>query len=405
MSYGRFLELVIRLTLITLFVAGCSAAPAATPTAAPVATPAAAQAATPTPIPPTVSAQPPLRTPAPPAAQPTPTPQPTKPAAQQKAGELRHEKFTSQALAGNLIGDPVERGYLIYLPPGYADGTKRYPVVYILHGFAQDENGLDFLYEDYQAMLLKGTVQEMILVFANGNNKFGGSGFRSSPTIGDYETYLARELVAHIDATYRTIPQRDSRGITGCSMGGDGAMHLALIFPDVYGVTAPMSASLDWTPLPTDVDAIASVTQLPQDFNEYQPYLARLDDPRILIAVYIAQAAAAAPNPDKPPFYLDMPLEVVGGKLRFVPEVTAKIVADDEVHDVDKYLQQPVRLRHILLYYGTSDPNAEPGRAFDRLLTARGVDHQRIEAVGSHCDYDFTPVLQYLSDHLVGEQP
>jgi hypothetical protein len=83
----------------------------------------------------------------------------------------------------------------------------------------------------------------------------------------------------------------------------------------------------------------------------------------------------------------------------------AKIAAVDEVHDVAKYLQQPVRLRHILLYYGTSDPNAVPGRAFDQLLTTRGVDHERIEAVGGHCDYDFEPVIQYLSDHLVGEQP
>jgi hypothetical protein len=318
---------------------------------------------------------------------------------------LRHEKFTSQALAGNLIGDPAERGYRIYLPPGYADGNKRYPVVYILHGFSHDEFDLDVLYKDYQKMLLKGTAQEMILVFGNGNNKFGGSGFRSSPTIGDYETYLARELVAHIDATYRTIPQRDSRGITGCSMGGDGAIHLALTFPDVYSVAAPMSATYDWTPDASILDAFASVTQLPRDFNEYQSYLASLDDPRIMVAVYMGMAAAAAPNPDKPPFYLDMPLEVVGGKLRVVPEVMAKIVADDEMHDVEKYLQQPVRLRHILLYYGTSDPNAEPGRSFDRLLTARGVDHERVEAAGGHCDYDMTPVLQYLSDHLVAEQP
>ncbi len=396
MSHGKFLELVIRLTLVTLFVAGCGSAPAATPTPVPP-TVISAPPATSTPIPPTAT----LTLPA---AQPTPAPQPTKPAAQAK-GELRHEKFTSQALAGNLIGDPVERGYRIYLPPGYADGNKRYPVVYILHGFTHDENDLDVLWEDYQTMLLKGTVQDMILVYANGNNKFGGSNFRSSPTIGDYETYLARELVAHIDANYRTIPQRDSRGITGCSMGGHGAMHLALTFPDVYSVAAPMSAGYDFTPTPEDLDAIAMVTDLPKDFNEYQSYLASLEDPRIIVAVYISFAADAASNPNKPPFYLDMPFEVVGGKLRAVPEVMAKIVAMGEMYDLEKYLQQPVRLRHILLYDGASDSLAVPGRAFDQLLTARGVDHERIEAVGYHCDYDFKPVVQYLSDHLAAEQP
>jgi S-formylglutathione hydrolase FrmB len=109
----------------------------------------------------------------------------------------------------------------------------------------------------------------MILVLPDGNNKFQGSNYLSSPTIGDYETYIARELVAQVDAKYRTIAQRDSRGITGCSMGGDGAMHLALTFPDVYSVAAPMSATYDFANDPTVEDAAAtSLTQIPQDFDE-----------------------------------------------------------------------------------------------------------------------------------------
>jgi hypothetical protein len=124
------------------------------------------------------------------------------------------------------------------------------------------------------------------------------------------------------------------------------------------------------------------------------------------IGVYIAIAAGAAPNPDKPPFYLDMPFEVIDGKGRVVPEVWEKIAAVDEVHDLEEYLQQPVRLRHILLYHGALDDVApvELARSFDRLLTERGVDHEYVELDATHCDYDMTPVLQYLSDHLVGEQ-
>ncbi len=86
----------------------------------------------------------------------------------------------------------------------------------------------------------------MILVFPNASNKLGGSMYLSSPTIGDYETYLTRELVDFVDANYRTLAQRDSRGITGCSMGADGAMHLALKYPDVYSVAAPYSGTYDW---------------------------------------------------------------------------------------------------------------------------------------------------------------
>lgn len=347
----------------------------------------------PTPLPPTVQpTSPPPTTPA------TPTPQPTKPAVPAK-GELRHEKITSQALAGNLVGDQAERQYFVYLPPSYADGNKRYPVVYLLHGFGGNEGGLVSLKMFYEPLLQKGKAQEMILVFPDGSNKFGGSFYLSSPTIGDYETYLSRELVAHIDATYRTLPHRDSRGITGCSMGGDGAMHLALTFPEVYSVVAAMSASYDYANDPTIPASAANFTHIPQDFDDLAEYEGNT-------SAFIATAAGAAPNPDKPPFYLDMPFEVVDGQGRVVPEVWEKIAAVDEVHDLEAYLQQPVRLGHILLYHGEFDDivPVELARSFDQLLTVRGVDHEYVEVTSRHCDYDMAPVLQYLSDHLVAEQ-
>ncbi len=311
--------------------------------------------------------------------------------------------MTSNALANNLLGDPTERPYNIYLPPNYTSGNKRYPVVYLLHGFTNDENNLLHLKTVYETLLEGGKVQEMILVFPNGNNKFGGSNYLSSPTIGDYETYIAKELVAHIDGKYRTLPTRDSRGITGCSMGGDGAIHLALTFPDVYNVAAPMSATYDFANDPTIPDAAANFMGAPQDFDDYWTrYQFNLT------GFYIALAAGAAPNPTKPPFYLDMPFEVVDGKGRIVPDVWEKLAAVDAVHDLEEYLRQPVRLGHILLYHGYYD-NAAPvelAQSFDTLLTTRGVDHRYVEVeLGGHCDYDMAPVMQYLSDHLVVNQP
>ncbi len=256
----------------------------------------------------------------------------------------------------------------------------------------------------YESMLQLGHVQEMILVFPNGDNKFRASNYISSPTIGDYETYIARELVTQIDATYHTIPHRDSRGITGCSMGGDGAMHLALTFPDVFSVAAPMSATYDFANDPTIPEAAASFTSVPENFYYLNRYW---DVGNGNTAFYISLAAGAAPNPNKPPFYLDMPFEVVDGQGRIIPEVWAKIAAVDEVHDLEEYLQQPLRLPHILLYHGEFDDTApvELARSFDQLLTERGVDHDYVEVIAGHCDYDMTAVLQYLSDHLSPDQP
>ena len=70
--------------------------------------------------------------------------------------------------------------------------------------------------------------QEMIIVFPNGSNMLGGTLFLSSPANGDIKTYLTEELVEYVDSHYRTLPQRESRGIAGCSMGGDGAAQLGI---------------------------------------------------------------------------------------------------------------------------------------------------------------------------------
>lgn len=389
---------VLILVLLLIVTACQSNSPSPATEAVPETQP-AAQSPTVTPIPPTATPVPPTATPEPTA---PPTSQPTEPAVQQTTGEFIDGTINSQALAGNLVGDPVERPYVVYLPPSYAEGDKHYPVVYVLHWFTGNERTNLYYAETYQKYILnEGIGQEMIFVFSNADNAFGCSQYLSSVTIGDYETYIARELVAQIDANYRTIPHPDSRGITGCSSGGDGSMHLALTFPDVFSVVASMSGRYDNANDPTISDAVADFTHVPEDLDDLSYYQ------RIEIADMIAIAAAAAPNPDKPPFYMDMPFEVVDGKGRIVPEVMEKIAAVDVVHDLEAYLQQPLRLRHIVFYHGAADRiiPVELARSFDQLLTTHGVEHEYVEVKSGHCDYSAKSILQYLSDHLVGEQP
>ena len=75
-------------------------------------------------------------------------------------------------------------------------------------------------------------------------------------------------------------------------------------------------------------------------------------------------AAAAAPNPDKPPVYFDLPFTLVDGKAQIVPEVFAKINAKlDPLHDIDSYLSQPIRLRGLMIYNDTNIDDLVPGRA------------------------------------------
>ena len=178
------------------------------------------------------------------AANVTPTPAPI--AAPGKVATIV-DKITSQALAGNLLGDPATRTYYVLLPPSYATSDKRYPVVYVLHWYTGDAVSL---VEDFQGILRdstgRGEVQEMIFVFPDAYNRLGGSQYLSSPTIGDYETYITRNLSRHTTPTTEPSSDRVSRGITGCSMGGDGSIDLALKYPDVFSVAAPVSGTYDW---------------------------------------------------------------------------------------------------------------------------------------------------------------
>ncbi len=120
-------------------------------------------------------------------------------------------------------------------------------------------------------------------------------------------------------------------------------------------------------------------------------------------------AAAAAANPDKPPFYLDMPVAVVDGEAQIVPEVVDKMIAVDPVHDLERYLSQPERLSAILIYHGNHDElvPVELARDFDKLLTDLGIEHEYLETNGMHCDFlneRYAPVVKFMSDHLVGEE-
>ncbi len=318
---------------------------------------------------------------------------------------VKADQITSQALAGNLLGDPATRPFYVLLPPSYETGEERYPVVYVLHWYTGSEATLVGQFKTAMEKLLRdGAVQEMIFVFPNGDNRLHGSMYLGSPTIGDYETYLTQELVDLVDSKYRTLPQRESRGVTGCSMGGDGAIHLALKYPQVYSVSAPVAATYDASQDPALAQAAEFFQGEPADLDA----AANLDWP---IQSWMALAAAAASNPDKPPFYLDMPFTLVDGQGQVVQEVVDRIASADPTHDLERYVSQPERLRAIMLYHGAWDTfvPVELAQAFSARLTEQGIEHAYVEVKALHCSVWapdlYMPVVQFMSDNLLAEEP
>lgn len=158
---------------------------------------------------------------------------------------MRLDTVPAPSLAGNLLGDPAEVSVAVLLPPAYTAGTRRYPTVYFLLGYGRDELRTAPEYAADLARWHAGhPAAEAIVVLVPGGNRLGGAFYVDSPVTGGWASFVTRTLPAHIDRHYRTLPRRESRGLAGHSMGGFGALHLAMRHPELYGVCYAMSPGL-----------------------------------------------------------------------------------------------------------------------------------------------------------------
>ena len=155
-------------------------------------------------------------------------------------GEWREAHFFSRALHR-------EEAYLVWLPPGYGDGRATYPTLYLLHGVGGPDGAgvgewLGYaLTEDLDRMLALGLLEPMLVVLPAGEQGYWMNHADGGPRWADF---VARDLVTHVDATFRTDPRRERRAVGGLSMGGHGALQLALNFPDVFGIAGAHSPTL-----------------------------------------------------------------------------------------------------------------------------------------------------------------
>src|SRR5579883_3261666 len=155
-----------------------------------------------------------------------------------------HIKIHGAALEGNLERDAVDRDVIVFLPPSYnKDKHRRYPVVYALHGYSIGAE--QWTHEIHVPQTIEGAfalgAKEMIVVLPDSKTAYGGSMYSSSVTTGDFERFIAHDLVGYIDAHYRTIPNRESRGLAGHSMGGYGTIRIGMKHADVFGSLYIMS--------------------------------------------------------------------------------------------------------------------------------------------------------------------
>ena len=160
-------------------------------------------------------------------------------------GSVERIKVHGASLEGNLEGDSPDRDVVVYLPPSYAKSHKqRYPVVYFLHGYSVGVEAYVKLL-NLPAMAdsaIAAGAKEMILVLPDAFTKYSGSMYSNSPTTGDWERFVSHDLVAYIDGHYRTVADRNSRGLSGHSMGGYGTVRVGMKHPEVFSALYAMSS-------------------------------------------------------------------------------------------------------------------------------------------------------------------
>lgn len=305
--------------------------------------------------------------------------------AQSNAGKGSFEKIQvhGKSLEGNLEGDSPDRDVFVYLPPSYASSpSRRYPVVYFLHGYgARAETYWNSLAvaEAADGSVANGAAREMILVLPDAHTIYDGSMFSNSPTTGNWESFIAEDLVQYIDSHYRTIADRSARGLAGHSMGGYGTVRIGMKRPEAFSVLYAMSSCcLMQNPQQVLPGQAAAGKQAPPPAGKGKGK--GKQGGGALANALSAQAAAWAPNPQNPPQYFDLPTK--DGELQ--PLVAAKWTANSPLVMVDQYVPNLKRYRAIAIDVGTRDPFLTTNTQLEQALTRLGIRHTFESYDGDH---------------------
>lgn len=205
--------------------------------------------------------------------------------------------------------------------------------------------------------------QEMIVVLPDSKTVHNGSMYSSSVTTGDFEAFIAHDLVAYIDAHYRTLANRNSRGLAGHSMGGYGATRIGMKRADVFGSVYIMSpcclAPRVAGPANPANDKALEAVKTPAD-SATLPFGLRAQ---------FASAAAWSPNPKNPPLYLDLPTK--NGEVQ--QDIIAKWAANSPLAFADQYVGNLRQYRAIAIDVGDQDGLRTGAIKLHEILDTYGI--------------------------------
>ena len=310
-------------------------------------------------------------------------------------GRVEMRPFESSALAENPLGDPHVRELPTYLPPQVEHG-ERMPVVFVLAGFTGRGHSLlethpwkPGVVRDYDRAVARGEAPPAILVLPDCFTRFGGSQYVDSAAVGNYEQYVARELVDFVDATWPTLSGR--RAVCGKSSGGFGALHLAMRHPETFPVAASIAGDCHFefgygSDLLTGVRALeraggarAFLTAFDRDHDLSGDAHAALN--------LLAMSACYSPNPESE-LGFDLPVDLETGER--IESVWRRWLEFDPVVACERHAENLRRLELLHLEAGRSDEFhlQLSARVLSRRLAELGVRHEYEEFDGGHFGLD-----------------
>lgn len=304
-------------------------------------------------------------------------------AQESKKGKVVTRHIVSRILKENKIGLDSNRSISVYLPPGYDQTKKSYPVIYYFHslGWSNEkmfspENSPQSLFD---RAINNGTIRDFILVAANYSSPTLGSWYENSSTSGKWIDFTITELLPYIDGQFRTIKHRDGRGLTGDFIGGYGALKFAMLYPNLFSVVYalhPVATGTGLMPSQQMVDWPRIYKA--KSFNElWGDYYA---------PGFVGMSQAYLPNPGRPPFYCDFIVEMENGNptlnVNNVKKLNTAFLLDELLRQYEDNLR---KIRAIAFDWGRYDRtqgHVYSNQAFTRMLDQLGIEHTAEEYNG-----------------------
>lgn len=317
-------------------------------------------------------------------------------------GRLEEFVLESEALRGNALGDPAARTVAVYLPAGYDDSDADYPLFVDLAAFTG--SGLKRLAwtcfgesvpQRVDRLVAQGAMGPVVLAFPDCFTSMGGNQYVDSPVMGNWETFVADELVSAIEARFRVRREASARAVYGKSSGGYGALVQGMRHAERWGAIACQSGDMgfEWVylrELPGVLDALA------RHGGDIARFLrAFAEDPKIRgaelnVMMMLAMAATYAPESASP---MGIRLPVDPDTCELDPERWARWLAHDPLRMIDEVgcRENLARLRGMFLDCGRRDQYFlhYGARSLSRKLAAYGIEHTYEEFDDDHSSIDY----------------